>query len=414
MSLHEETLQEIVEANIELLSEMKQGLDKKISGTRNHDSIISFFGKMEQVLKSMERMSPSDAVLLNGVHESSRKDEMFLYNLQRLLEVIPQEYKNTTMEQIPAYFRKSIDKIVAYLNGDTDWLTIRHPLAISSSLEESGLKLTVETTETTTLESEHREEILSGQPNKADHSRKEVSLDYGYLIEYKDISKKKEITHILDPLFQLLYPQKTMVSSMKHCKEATGKTLGFVSKTKLGAEEAGSRFLYKIITDKALTRIFGDDRIIATLEESIYIPLLKAIINTAVYRLRKNPKKFPVIGGVSYFVELEDEMLGTTLIRDALIDLIVTRTGSRVIFQPASSRERGGLELMLKNNPALSKRIVQELLHAPDRAYSVTDFWTLKFSCMLARQAGVQPNDLRILFSSETVSDITKFISSSK
>ncbi len=411
-SLQEKTSKEIVTANRELLSGMKQRLDKKISGRRNHDSIVAFFDKMQQVMKSMEQMIPSGTVCLNGAHESNRSDETFLYNIKRLLDVLPQDSRYATMEQVPVYFRKSIDKIVTYLHGDTDWLTVSCNSDTKSLFEESGFELSVETDETKTeQEPERREKTLSVQRSKVDEVNKRVtSQDYGFLIEYKEISKKKEITHIIDPLFELLYPQKTFVSSMKHCKEATGKTLGAVSKTKLGEGEAGSKFLYKIITDKTLARIFGDDRIIATLEESIHIPLLKVIIHTAVYRLRKKPAKFPVIGGVSYFVELEDEMLGSTLIKDALLDLMVTRTGSKAIFQPAGSKERGGLELMLTNNPALYQEIGRRLLNIPDKAQAITRCWTLKFSCMFARNANVNSGELQVLFLPETFLDIEKFI----
>ncbi len=416
MSLQEKTSKEIVTANIKLLSGMKHGLEKKISGRRNHDSIVAFFDKMQRVMKSMEQMVPSGTVCLNGAHESNRSDEKFLYNIKRLLDVLPQDSRYATMEQVPVYFRKSIDKIVTYLHGDTDWLTVSRNFDTKSSFEESGFQLSVETDLTKTEQGpERRRNTFSGRRSEVDGLCKSGTIkDYEYLIEYKDISKKKEITHIIDPLFELLYPQKTLVSSMKHCKEATGKTLGAVSKTKLGEGEAGSKFLYKIITDKTLARIFGDDRIIATLGESIHIPLLKVIIYTAVYRLRKKPGKFPAIGGVSYFVELEDEMLGTTLIRDALLDLMVTRTGSKAIFQPAGSRERGGLESMLDDNLTLYQEIGRRLLNIPDKAQAITRYWTLKFSCMFARNAKVNSGELQILFLPETVLDIEKFIKSAK
>ena len=406
---------DLIRENKHLLKEIREALSEKKFDSRIQPALDEFFIKMEQVLKYLEWKIPPNIMILRPTERymgDGRKDDVFVVNLNGLLDVVPQELQNITLQQIPNYFRKSIEKIIYYFKGDDSWLSDQKDSVDCQHLKMKD-NLSKSTASMLELQTDELGDRVKDGCDLRDSSSKDSNKsnrEYDYLLEYSDVSSHKEITHILDPLFQMLYPQQTMVSSMKHCKETTGKTLAAISREKLGSGERGNKLLYKILTDNTLARIFGDDRIIAALEESIHIPLLKAIIYTTVYRLRKFPAKFPVIGGVSYFVDIEEEALGTDLIKKMLLDLIVDCSGSKAIFQSASAGQRGGIDRMMKKNPMLYREVAHKLLDmGSKKSRLVTKYWTLKFSCDFVRNTKLSGQELQKMFLNDRLEDLKRF-----
>jgi len=403
--------EELIEQCKEILQTIEERLQPKFTTSKNKNNITSFFHDTNQVVKSIEQALPTNSTLkINSSELDSYTNlaEIFQGSIQVVLRGIPQENKNAAMKQLPKSFEKVINKIITHLKGDKSWLKAPNHSPKpeqQSSNDDNAFQLT--------LESDKKTSPPKQMPSKSstiNTTSKQFSDDLGYPLQYHKLSDKQELGSILDALFPLIYPKRTLVSSMKHCKQYTRKSLNVVSGERLGQNEDGNKTLYKILTDTMLGKIFKDDRIISALEQAINIPLLKLAISTALYRLRKNPLKFPILGGVSYFIDLEEDMLRSTNIQETLLELITTPRGAKGLFLTSANKERGGLETLLENNPDLYKKIILALPQNSKKAKIITDAWSIKFSGLIIRHSGINTEERDMFFSDKKEDDINQYI----
>ncbi len=385
----------LVERNLAILSQFEDVLSTKISSEKSRNNVRAFLQKTKILTLQIGKIIPHKEI---ASEQPGRKEKNlvaeFSENTRFLLKHIPEQNQEKNVHQLPDSFPAAMTKIISYL-GDDSW--IKKDLDHDNNpafCQEMSLSM-----------ENHENPIKRPEREMAGLS---VTKGLAYPEEYHSLSVETTIGQIVDPLFELLFPKNTYLSSEKHCRKTTGMSLNQVSTARLGSgQQQGNLMLYKILTDAVLQKSFNDDRIIMLFDQSINISLLKVVIATALYRLKKRPKKFPDIGGVSFFMDIENEMLQTNRICDFLVHFVAIPSGARAMFKPTSSRERKGFIERLSANPKLAQFIMSEL---PSRPISVTRYWLPKFSALVAAGADISGNMLEKYFDNDQLVDIRQFL----
>ena len=396
-------MKSLVERNLAILSRFEDVLATKISSEKSRDKVAAFLQKAKILTLQIGKIIPHEEVATDRPERQS-KDLVaeFSDNTRFLLKHIPECDQVKNMRQLPDFFPAAMEKIIAYL-GDDSWIKKDSDPDNSSAFSE-GICLSMERHDNFMKEAEKENPIK--EPEEATSVSSETR-GLAYPKEYHSLSGETTIGQIIDPLFELLFPKNTYLSSEKHCRKTTGMSLNRILATKLGPGQPGNLLLYKLLTDDVLKKSFNDDRIIMLFDQSINVSLLKVIIATALYRLEKRPQKFPVIGGISFFMDIENEMLQTNRICNFLVRFVATPTGARAMFQSTSSRERKGFMDRLASKPKLAQTIKSKL---PANPISVTKYWLPKFSALVASGAGISEEMLENYFDYNQLSDIRQFL----
>ncbi len=203
--------------NEQILKELYKTLSEKVTSDQVKSKILLFLGNVKKLVAQIEKAIPPSTVVHYNTAPKNTIDKIFQYNTELLLNLVPVQQKTSAMKRLPLYFSDSIKKIVQYLQGDKSWLL---PSRINSAEKKVGksidtMELSIEGhSHTNTVPSE----IQTGHPE----SKRIASLeedDLGYPPIYHALSRQTELNHILDPLFELLFPQNTHLLSRKHCKK---------------------------------------------------------------------------------------------------------------------------------------------------------------------------------------------------
>ena len=383
----------LVERNLAILSQFEDVLSTKIASEKSRNKILAFLQKAKILTLQIGKLIPPEEI--TGEQPGSNAKDLvaeFSVNTRFLLKHIPKQNQKNNVQQLPESFPAAMTKIISYL-GDDSWAKkdANHD-NIPAFGQEMGLSL--ENSEHSVKEPEKEMAGVS------------ATRGLGYPDEYNSLSVETTIGQIVDPLFELLFPRNTYLASEKHCRKTTGMSLNQILVSKLGPDQPGNLLLYKILTDDVLKKSFNDDRIIVFFDQSINISLLKTVIATALYRLGKKPEKFPDIGGISFFMDIENEMLQTNRICDFLVRFVSTAKGARAMFKATSSRERKGFMDRLASEPKLAQVVMSKL---PANPISVTKYWLPKFSALVTAGAGISADMLENYFSCDQLDDIRQF-----
>ncbi len=385
----------LVERNLAILSQFEDVLSTKISSKKSRNNVRAFLQKTKILTLQIGKVIPPKDIASEqpGKKEKNLVAE-FSDNTRFLLKHVPECDQKKNMRQLPDSFPAAMTKIISYL-GDDSWIKKDSSHGNSSAFSQA-MSLSMES---------HDNSIK--EPEKATSVSSETeTIGLTYPKEYHSLSVETTIGQIVDPLFELLFPKNTYLASEKHCRKTTGMSLNKILVSKLGPGKPGNLTLYKLLTDDVLKKSFNDDRIIMLFDQSINISLLKVIIATTLYRLEKRPKKFPDIGGVSFFMDIENEMLQTNRICDFLVHFVSTPTGARAMFKATSSHERKGFIDRMTSEPKLAQAVMNEL---PANPISVTKYWLPKFSALVAVGAGISANMLENYFACDQLEDIRQF-----
>ncbi len=383
----------LVERNLAILSQLEDVLSTKISSEKSRNNVRVFLQKTKILTLQIGKVIPPEDIASEqpGKKEKNLVAE-FSENTRFLLKHIPEHNQGKNVYQLPDSFLAAMTRIISYL-GDDSW--IKNDSDYDNNPTFCGkMDLSMENHE---------------NPGKrSEKERAELSTTKGlaYPKEYHLLSVETTIGQLVDPLFELLFPKNTYLASEKHCRKTTGMSLNKILVNKLGPGQPGNLLLYKILTDDVLKKSFNDDRIIMLFDQSINISLLKVIVATTLYRLEKKPEKFPDIGGISFFMDIENEMLQTNRICDFLVKFVSTSTGARAMFKATSSRERKGFMDRLASEPKLAYAVMSEL---PANPISVTKYWLPKFSALVTVYAGISANMLENYFACDQLEDIRQF-----
>lgn len=386
-------MKSLVERNLAILSRFEDVLSTKISSEKSRNNVLDFLRKTKRLTAQIGENIPREEIV-DEQPGRTEKDLVaeFSANTRFLVKHIPEIHRQKNMHKLPDTFPAAMAKIISYL-GDDSWIKKDSDHDNGSSLGRE-LCLSMENHENAIKEPEKEPVEPSGKRGLA------------YPGEYHSLSVETTIGQIVDPLFELLFPRNTYLLSEKHCRKTTGMSLNRILAARLGSDQPGNPILYKILTDDVLKKSFNDDRIIMLFYQSINISLLKVIIATALYRLEKRPQKFPDIGGISFFMDIENEMLQTDRICDFLVNFVSTSKGARAMFRTTSSRERKGFMDRLSSDSGLAQAVVSKL---PANPVSVTRYWLPKFSAMVAAGAGIPADRFENYFAYDQLDDIRQF-----
>ncbi len=383
----------LVERNLAILSRFEEVLSTKIASEKSRNKVLAFLQKAKILTLQLGKLvSPEE---IAGEQPGSNAKDLvaeFSMNTGFLLKHIPTQNQDKNVQQLPESFPAAMTKIISYL-GDDSWTKKD---ANHDNIPDFGLEMGLSLENSENSVKEPGKEVPRGSATRG----------LAYPEEYNSLSAEATIGQIVDPLFELLFPRNTYIASEKHCRKTTGMSLNQVLVAKLGPDQPGNQLMYKILTDDVLKKSFNDDRIIVFFDQSINISLLKVVIATALYRLEKRPEKFPDIGGVSFFMDIENEMLQTNRICDFLVHFVCTPKGARAMFKATSSSERKGFLDRLASDPKLAQAVMREL---PANPISVTKYWLPKFSALIAVGAGISTDMLENYFSLDQLDDIGQF-----
>lgn len=422
----------LVKENLEIIKNLETSLSVKISSPKIKDNIFIFFNQVKKVLAQINRETGDAEIVVNKQVVNGNLSDEFRENILALLAGVPEERLSQVMKKLPGGFANSMNKLVSHL-GDDSWLQKPQPLVenekkdSSDSHSLSGLSLALEKgSDSCKSEHSNKEEKSSppvpslssaitpeppalpssSTPSSVPKSGKEKEL--GYPMEYHALSGTTTLGQILEPLFNLVFI--STITAANHCKKSTGVSLNKVFVSKLGVKEEGNTLLYKVLSDKIIEKIFHDDRIIALLNQSINIALLKVVIATTLYRLERRPAKFKTLGGVAYFMAVEEDMLGSSLINDFLCHSAGTADGARGMFRSGSDEWHGLLE-RIEGDSQLAKRIISGL---PDKPSLVTKYWPQKFSALVILKTSMTVEEMKNTFPRRRLDQIKQVLQQMK
>jgi len=402
----------VISRNLEIIQLIEDRLSARITSDKVLQNVLGFLGKIKQLTnvigeiasKNKSNMSNKEETVSQSLPGKTLIDE-FEANIKLLLACVPENEKTAVMCKLPETFGASMNKVADYLDDDS-WIQPQTDSDEGITLEKQSFTLTMESDVDAGLPAGLDRQVGSGKEKlSAPPAMTEETLKYPQ--EYHKLSGEMTIGALLDPLFDRLFSKNTFIGSEKHCRRTTGQSYNSIASIKLGPGGEGNILLFKILTDDVLKKVFNDDRIIVLFEQSIHVALLRAVIATALYRLEKMPKKFPKLGGVSFFMDIENEMLQTDHICETLIRFVTTSAGARIMFTSASSRERKGFIDRLAGNPEIARKIVDNI---PVNSLSVTRYWLSKFSALVIVGASLPDDKLDDIFPREQLADIRQFV----
>ncbi len=403
-------MRKLINRNTDIIHLIEDRLSTRIISDNSRQKVLEFLRKTSLLTAAIGEIASSNKLNKEKTVAQSLQGKTLLVefeeNTNLLLGYVPENEKTATMCKLPESFSAAMNKVAAYL-GDDSWLQSENTTDADISFEKQSFSLSMESdTIVGSSSCSDRQEGKSGT-EKLSRRTGVAKEALGYPQEYHKLSGEMTLGVLLEPLFDRLFPKNSYIASEKHCRKTTGHSLNNIAAAQLGPDEQGNVLLYKILTDDVLKKIFNDDRIIVLFEQSIHVALLRAVIATALYRLEKMPKKFPKLGGVSFFMDIENEMLQTNQICESLIRLVSSSSGARIMFTSASSKERKGFIDRLTGNPEIARKILTNL---PLKPISATRYWLPKFSALVIAWADVPDDKLDDLFPPEQLTDIRQFV----